>query len=735
METTRGSLKVRAFDKDLEITSSRIRVRLFFRDGGYAQEFYAIDARGKFQLILTSLYKDLIPFSDFRTCSSPMIAGEKQHLFGVCRESLRMVYSSAEIVHHDEQSVEIKLSGSTQGHTLDCRMVLPANSNMLQVKVSDTFGQSGRPPLIEYVMNSFAFVPGGQSIGSTNELDFCWTPSLRPGNDCVIGDHSFHSPALVIQHGPEAAALIPDLGLLAEHRVMPAALDLDINNGLLFAPLLSYGFCGYERDAVDRCCRHDITMAKRLQDRRLIYGYHLLLDAKCKRNSAGQAVARFMWNKFGIPTLNAGKTTPKSNRFVAGTQAVVDMRTAYGLYDYGVESQDEHVVHSARSVKELVLSSPQHNGIFSTRYDTQRNEWNGCNNIAGDGFYNTVECSEQLYWLMKWNNELEQDPRIIPYCRNYADFLIESRLRTGAIPSWYTREMHPISTLRSSIQTAASVIFLTELARVTGLAKYRAAAERSATYVLNTLKSAPSYQDHTLIDHKRKCSIECGDPHSGTDPKSGQAILWAADMFLGLYKLTGHRKYLDMGTSTLDQLCLLQSVWNKPWESGHSFGMVAGNNLDAEYDPELTVDFARCILGYASITGSQEYAQRGEAAVRSVNGVISHRINAGIADIQRQFGSIYVHVGRKWAVCTDGVKIEDIEYQKGGVRLQVDNRDTASIVFSGMRGSNYKLIINDQQRILSREQMEAGVSVPANKGSSEDTITDEVRSTQPGLFD
>ena len=48
-----------------------------------------------------------------------------------------------------------------------------------------------------------------------NPPDFTWAPYLRPEPGDIIADHAFHAPALVLQEGPVAALLIPDLETLA----------------------------------------------------------------------------------------------------------------------------------------------------------------------------------------------------------------------------------------------------------------------------------------------------------------------------------------------------------------------------------------------------------------------------------------------------------------------------------------------------------------------------------------
>lgn len=299
MVRKQGNLTVEENGNKLDIDNGRVRLRLYFRDGGYVQEFQARDRAGIFQPVLSSLHKNLIPASEHRVCTSPMIAGERPHLFGVCRESLRMVYSTATVIEHSQDCVKVRLSGTVQGHTINCNITLAENAEHFHIAVDDTIASEDDTPLVEYLMSAFAFLPGEWAVTNSRPLDYTWAPILRPRKDHVIGDLTFGTPAIIVQHSVFSAALIPDLRVLELNRPLPAVLDLDIANGLLFAPLLSYGLCGYELVQNGCFCRHDVTMSRRLDPPRLSYAYSILISADCKRKSAHSHVSRFLWNTYG----------------------------------------------------------------------------------------------------------------------------------------------------------------------------------------------------------------------------------------------------------------------------------------------------------------------------------------------------------------------------------------------------------------------------------------------------
>jgi hypothetical protein len=760
MNAQRGELVARQIDGDLEIGNNRIRARFVRRDGGYAQEFYAIDRIGNFRLVLSSLHKNLIAGSEHRVCSSPMIAGERPHLFAVCRESLRMVYSAVDIVRHDEDAVTAQLTGTVQEHSLTCRVSIARGSNVAHIFVSDEINSNGADPLVEYLMSSYAFLPDGCELRIGETIDYAWVPNLRPGDDHVIGDYAFRSPAVVVRKGRVLAALIPDLETLSADRPMPFAVDLDLKNGLLPAPLLSCGFCGYEEVEDGRYFRHDITMAKRIPGARLSYSHDLLLYADCKQPYGYEVVARFLWARYGQATMksihpSASKVQlghscsyARSDRYrgrsIVGSNLSVnrqvpllpDAWAAYGLYVEGANQGSNEIILNTKTLTETVLSAPQVGGLFHTRFDLESRQWVGCNSSECGAQFHAAECSTQLLWLLNWYTNIEKDARIIRLARSYADFLISARLRSGAIPSCYGADLVPVSTFRFSAETAVSALFLGRLASVTGIAKYARSVERSARFVLTEIIPKHAYMDHSLMS-----DVTDPDPHSGARPQSGWAMLWAAQMCFVMYDLTQDRNYITHGLAALDQLCLLQSVGVKTWQplDGNP-GLCAMNNVGSRLDAELTIEFARCLMDYGAVTGESEYFERGASALvaactdPNLPDISKARIAASAALIRDRYGSAFVHVGRKWGVWIGTAARLDVAFGRGSVEVNLNGDRDASrierIVFGGMRGSSYKVRVGEFVcDTYSSQEMARGLELPIDSTSAA-SYADEVETTQ-----
>ncbi|MCE5324321.1 hypothetical protein LLG46_13555 [bacterium] len=717
MASIHNNLSVSTSESGIDVTNGLVLVRLALRDGGYAQEYHAVDKDGNFQLVLSSLHKNLIPSSEFRACASPMISGSRPHLFSISRDSLRMVFSDARVISQTEQSVVILLTGSAMGHQLKQQIELRDAESCVHITVEDNIENNAHPPLVEYLMSSYAFTPARWAVTHGSNIDYTWAPVLRPGDEQIIGDRAFHSPAAIIQHGHLAAALIPDPQVTKGE--MQTALDLDIANGLLSSPLISYGFCGYEESG--RYFTHDMTMARHLNTPYLKYGFDILLDADRKRKSMHKYVAIALWrhgrewraesaghNNYAIST--ADIYTDKT-----GTLRLAllepDAWSAYGVYFMG----DTALKKGAHALINALLSAPKYAGLFPTKFNSNKREWSGCNVAVDGAYYHSVECSRQGIWLLRWYTDIDHDQRIVNYCKDYGEFLVRIMRDDGSIPSFFDKYAHPLPTLLSSSQTAVSALFLARFGSITGDNRYTQAAQDAVKFVIKS----NLYQDHTLIDTQNHLTTSIQDPHTGSLPQSGWSLLWSAIACLEIYESTADHKFLKQGIDILNDLSLFQSVWNGCGTI--PFGMCARGNVDISADIELTAAFAECAMRYSRVSGEKLYFERGAAALKAavnannIRPLSAAHIGAIDAVIRRSFGAAFVHVGKKWAFPVNGAKIHSVSFDRSILGLSICDAqaNTARIVFDGMRGRAYSVRINRHKFTCSADEMRAGIKIPS----------------------
>ncbi len=192
---------------------------------------------------------------------------------------------------------------------------------------------AGNPVQLDYLLSGFTF-------NLDRAPEFVHTPGLKydnndskqnrfkllPGQDQVIGDRAFHSPAIILQDREMFAALVPDLNAINNYAVvssdarrtsdiarnmfsvpiienkytMPTGLDLNVKTGLTSKPVFTFGF-------MDNIISHhmhyqrtnDKKMIRTLASNKLRYEFDLFVSASEKRNSGFQKISAFQWKKYG----------------------------------------------------------------------------------------------------------------------------------------------------------------------------------------------------------------------------------------------------------------------------------------------------------------------------------------------------------------------------------------------------------------------------------------------------
>ncbi len=193
----------------------------------------------------------------------------------------------------------------------------------------------GNPPRLDYLLSTFTF-----------NLDhapfFVHTPTLKydaeesgqtrfhilPAKDQVIGDRTFHSPAVILQEKSLFMALVPDLNAINQYAVispdarrtidiprnkfsvpieedkytMPTGLDLNVRNGLTKKPVVTFGWMD------NIICHHiryqrvnDSTMIRTLDNNKIRYAFDLFIGAGVGENRGYQRIAAHQWEKYGHP--------------------------------------------------------------------------------------------------------------------------------------------------------------------------------------------------------------------------------------------------------------------------------------------------------------------------------------------------------------------------------------------------------------------------------------------------
>lgn len=178
-------------------------------------------------------------------------------------------------------------------------------------------------PELDFLLSAYTF-------GREGVPEFVHTPGVKfddpragAGRDQITGDRSFHAPAVILQHGPGFAALVPDLDHLSRHAVvsadarramkigrgafslpddpahftMPAGLDLNVKSGHTPRPVMTFGL-------MDSIIGHHIRYVREGRGRALVrqlaakevsYAFDLFADAEAPPGRGFERIPPHQW--------------------------------------------------------------------------------------------------------------------------------------------------------------------------------------------------------------------------------------------------------------------------------------------------------------------------------------------------------------------------------------------------------------------------------------------------------
>jgi len=321
------------------------------------------------------------------------------------------------------------------------------------------------------------------------------------------------------------------------------------------------------------------------------------------------------------------------------------LRSASGLYRFARSVGDDELLRKARLTKELALAAPMHNGLFPSVIRTdnetmvidgseirrpqlwERAYWTSSNRspreygISAD-WYHILDASWTALLMLRWYEELEQDERLLEYARTYADRLVTLQDSDGFFPGWLHPEtQQPGPVMNQTPETSMSATFLLKLAEITGNGDYRDAALGAIDAVLQEIVPEGRWEDYETYwsccrwgrDRYLGRKIE----RNGMFKQNTLSMFWTAEALLAAYRLTGEPHYLQWGRRTLDELSMVQQVWQPPYIYVPALGGFGVMNADGEWNDSRETLFAELFLEYFEETGNPDYFERGVSALKS----------------------------------------------------------------------------------------------------------------------
>jgi len=317
--TASAEWKIIEKPETLRVANDRIGVVLTGGAGQAAEiTLMAVDATGEWHPVCRTLRPD---FTETPAANKLFDTSVTPH-----RYQANQILTEFAIASRSDEQVKIKMNGKVDGRIVaEQILTLDAGGATLHVDVSASLDE----PLLDYFLSTWEFLPPGPP-------DFVHSPTAKlfqdrwpaPPEDQVIGDHTFHSPAIVLQKGGLYASLVPDLAMINQYAIqspdarrtqrvprnrysvpiidefytMPTALDLNAVSGLSDQPVFSYGMMDFEVSHHMRYQRvNDASMVRHLSRPDIRYGYDLLVGADMPEGAAFQVATRHIWDRYGHP--------------------------------------------------------------------------------------------------------------------------------------------------------------------------------------------------------------------------------------------------------------------------------------------------------------------------------------------------------------------------------------------------------------------------------------------------
>ncbi|MBC8533636.1 hypothetical protein [Yeguia hominis] len=553
---------------------------------------------------------------------------------------------------------------------LDCHHVRQSFSvrapGRIHVEVSDQIAE-GYPNLrLSKLMSSIYFFPEEKIARTYDILDFAWLPNIHTSEMHVCGDHFFRSPIVAVAAGGFYLAIVPDLDIIREHRTIRQAMDLHSLERIIEAPSLSYGICHWEPQW-HTYTRHEPQMLQKVTVPNLVYGFDVLLGTYSEISEVSQIFTEYLWKRYGerfvgdvrpqvLPFEEYGRRYTYHYELPDSIESFdANGKTCIGIYnanrrganfhawendlvvDYGIRHYAEKWNHAelrriSDGIVNLYKSLPRQKGAFPCIYNFDEKQYEGTlfwtaratDPIHG---YDTAAMSTSVWWSLNFYEDCDEDPELLDLAVQYAKFLLSIQTEKGAIPTYLYHDLKPARQLAESGTTALNAAVLARVARLVHSEKMKNAAICAGEFVFHMMVEDMKFFDFETIYSCSPHPLYAVDYWTGIKPQCTLSILWGADLFLELYRLTENNSWLQYGEHLLRILCLYQQVWDPSFFPEYLFGGFGCLNTDAEWNENRQQRIVPTLVNYYLATGKKEFMERAVAACRAAFALMDMKEN------------------------------------------------------------------------------------------------------------
>jgi len=321
------------------------------------------------------------------------------------------------------------------------------------------------------------------------------------------------------------------------------------------------------------------------------------------------------------------------------------LRSALGAARFARKTNDAVLREKADLTKAFALAAPMKDGLFPSVYRTEMEQakingvpvnrskgwatgyWTNSNRVPGergvtDRWYHILDSSWTALMMLRWNEEIEPDPRLVDYAKRYAEKLLSLQDAKGFFPAWIDPEtLKPSDVLWNSPETAASVTFLLRLAEETGEDRFRRSALKAMDALLVEIVPGGRWEDFETYwscnAWGREEFLGKRVPRNAIYKKNTLSMFWTAEALLESYRITKKEDYLRWGRRVLDELSMYQQAWQPPFIYIPALGGFGVMNFDGEWNDSRQSLFCELYMDYYRETGDAELFERGIAALKA----------------------------------------------------------------------------------------------------------------------
>ncbi len=521
---------------------------------------------------------------------------------------------------------------------------------------------------------------------------FNWSPHLTPTEDHIVSQHAFKSPALIVSDSSKQLVVIPDLDAMitgsgkwymdmnaVKNRLTVGLSDYEVDGHVLYTrkggtvypkgkhKLALYLMVSESPEDLVNPFRKILSFLWDNWGRKLYEKGHPVehsLDCYVNHtyNWAFNNWGKSVWQEFdldgcqvGAPSFIVnytqspnypGEVNERETRSIWNQAWFSSLRSAQGVYRYGLRTGNKDLIQKALLSKELALSAPQKDGLFPSVIATEMKHVsiNGKTYLRSEGWdtrywgnsnrnplyngdiksapYHLLDMSWTALLMLTWYSELEADERLKDYALRYADRLIGLQFENGFFPAWLdTHTLEPLGILNDSPESSLSATFLLKAYEMTKDVKYLKSASKAIGAIrrdcifqgrwedFETYWSCCPYGNNDLVGEKVK--------RNNMYKQCNFSMYWTAEALYCYYKATGDESCLRLGQRCLDEMLMTQASWQPPFIHINTLGGFGVMNADGEWNDARQSLFAELIILYGKELGINEYIKRGLAAIKA----------------------------------------------------------------------------------------------------------------------